>query len=172
VSGGTKRAWVSNLGPGPLVLLRTNLLAAWSGDDAAKSPTDLARARGIRAIGTIPVGIGHALVVGGKPGPTTWIPGATGGLLVRWIAAESEDEVLRAADLATDATWSPTGCRLKARAGDHVLFHASLAGRDSARENIPVRLSTGLYDVTSAVVEEPPTSVVVYRLTWRPEKAR
>jgi hypothetical protein len=163
---------VSNLGPGPLVLLRTNLLASWSGDDPAKSPTDLDRARAIREIGTIDVGIGKALVLGGKPVPTTWIPGPTGGMLVRRISAPSEDEALAAAGSAGDATWTPTGCRFQTRAGDHMLFHAGLHGSESPKENIPIKLSTGIYDVTSAMLGELPTSVFVYRLTWRPEKLR
>ncbi len=170
--GGTKRPWVSNRGPGPLVLLRTNLLASWSGDDPAKTPTDLDRARAIREIGTIPVGIGSALVLGGKPVPTTWIPGPTGGMLVRWIAAATEDDALAAAGSAGDATWTPTGCRFRTRAGDHLLFHAGLLGAEAAKENIPVKLSTGAYDVTSAMLGEHPTSVFVYRLTWRPDKTR
>jgi Immunity protein 21 len=167
-----KQAWVSQLGAGPLVLMRRSLLTSWAGGAPTKIPTDLERARAIREIGAIPVGIGSALVLSGRSVPTTWIPGPTGGMLVRWITAQTEEEVLRAAASSVDSTWTPTGARFKTRAGDHVLFHAGLTGLDVDQENLPIKLMSGTYDVTSAMVGEHPVSVFVYRLTWRPEKAR
>jgi hypothetical protein len=149
--------------------MRRSLLASWG---AAGPPSDLERAQQIREIGVLPVGIGSALVVSGRSVPTTWLPTSTGGMLVRWVSAESEAEVLRAAGSAGDATWTPTGARFATRAGEHVLFHAGLSGAGVERENVPIKLTSGTYDVTSAMVGEHPVAVFVYRLTWRPEKPR
>ena len=102
--------WIDSNG-GPLLLLPLDLLGNWGGIEPPKRrvvkaefrwnpdgpATDYDRACDVKGyLGNIDVGAGHALVLGDEPMPTTFLPAPTGGVLVRWVHAETEKELLTA----------------------------------------------------------------------------
>jgi hypothetical protein len=165
-----KQVWVSERGPGPLVVVRKVLLDFWSGADAPSGErSDYGRACAIGEIGCVEIKGGTALVLGDEPLRTTWLPRPQGGMFVRWIAADDEASALGATDMGADATWSPTGCTFTTAGGAHVLFAASVPGRNAKEDSLTFDLREGDYDVSSAVLEQGSASVVVYRVVWRPK---
>src|SRR5215203_1744748 len=105
-------SWLES-GGGPLLLIPGEYLSLWEGIDpptdgrqiVAKSrwnadnaaATDHDRACDVADyLGLIDIGDGNGLILGDEPLPTAWLPDeiAFGGILVRWVHAESEQEVL------------------------------------------------------------------------------
>jgi hypothetical protein len=83
--------WIESPG-GPLLVLPTLLASEWSGADS----DDYARACSVgAAVGVVSVGSGAALVLGDEPLETSWLasPASDGGVLVRWIHADSDASV-------------------------------------------------------------------------------
>jgi hypothetical protein len=162
--------WISDRGPGPLVVVRKVLLDFWQGAEAvAGERSDYGRACAVGEIGCVEMKGGSALVLGDDPLRTTWIAKPQGGIFVRWVAADDEAAAIAATEVGADATWSPTGCSFTTGGGAHVLFAASVPGRDAMRESLTFDLREGDYDVTSAMLEQGTASVIVYRARWRPK---
>lgn len=176
MSEGGGHVWVSEKGPGPLVVVRKAFLRDWHGVSAPSgSASDYGRACAIGEVGVIEMKGGVALVLGDDPLKTTWLARPHGGLFVRWIAADDEASALGALDAAADTTWSPTGCSYTTAGGAHVLFPASMNGDDAlAKEgaSLTFDLRDGDYDVTTTVLEQGRASIIVYRLVWKPKARR
>jgi hypothetical protein len=86
--------------------------------------------------GLIDVGAGAAIVLGDYPAPTVWLPERNAFL--RWIAADSDDAILRHAGAVLadlDTKWEEVGAWTTT--GPAVLMDAALAGSDlDVEENI------------------------------------
>ena len=165
-----QNVWITDQGPGPLVVVRKVLLDFWHGAEApAGERSDYGRACAVGEIGSIDMKGGSALVLGDDPLRTTWLPKSQGGIFIRWIAADDEAGAIALTDLGADATWTPTGCTFSTGGGDHVLFAGRSHGRDALKDSLTFELREGEYDVTSATLEKGRASVVVYRVSWRPK---
>jgi hypothetical protein len=170
MSGTAQHVWISDLTAGPLVLVREALLDFWGGERVSRGErSDCARARDVREIGCVDMKGGSALVLGDGAAPTTWLPRAQGGALVRWIDAESEAAAIAATGAGADATWTPTGCSFSSAGGAHVLFPAAAQGADTVgRARLVCVMPAGDYDILCADLEQSGACVRVYRLMWRP----
>jgi hypothetical protein len=98
--------WVST-GGGPLVVIPVEIAHLWRGDgglglpngdlslvwEAVKTRTDYGRACGIDDyLGILQVGPGRCLVFGDEPLATAFQSTQDGGIFVRWVHAESEED--------------------------------------------------------------------------------
>ncbi|WP_405797926.1 Imm21 family immunity protein [Streptomyces sp. NBC_01506] len=161
--------WVESSG-GPLVMVPAGALPSWLGSDSDEQETDYDRACEVDGwVGLIAVGSEVALVLGGEPASTAFLPGP--GLFVRWCAGESEAEFLESIGPALDAAawepeiyWDLSGAVLLF---DPVWSGRELAGQDQAR----VDLESGRYAVSWAYVEpDPLTSSVLVRMRRLPQR--
>ncbi len=175
--------WIES-GGGPLLLLPEALLSAWEGAKAPTVPrvieaqsrwkeggpaTDYDRACDLRTeIDVLEVGSGYGLVLGDEPLPTSWksAPERDGGLLIRWVSAEGDDEVANAVEhVPPDLFTEPT----LVVEFDHVqlhMFDAALPGESGRIQGLRVELKPGLYAVDSArYTPDFETELLLHRLT-------
>ena len=165
--------WISEQGPGPLVVVRKSLLGYWRGLNVPGGErSDYGRACAIGEVGCIDIRGGGVLVLGDDPLRTTWLPKPQGGMFVRWVAASDEAAAIAATESGADATWTPTGCTFTTAGGEHLLFPASQAGEDTTQERLAFELREGEFAVSSAMLEDGDATVLVYRLVWRPQARR
>jgi hypothetical protein len=177
--------WIESAG-GPLLLLSEKNLGNWggvfalvSGPAAAASyspggnPTDYDRACSVEGlIGLITIGAEEGVVFGGEPLQTAWLPrhAARGGMIVRWVFGESENEFLDWTDKIPEEVFHLDGpCRFK---GPRLfLFDAGLAGHNVKTrpdEYLLIELEPGAYDIKTAVYQpDDRTSMVVHRFQPR-----
>jgi len=173
--------WIESAG-GPLLLLSEQNLGSWGGalelmsGPAAKAsyspggkPTDYDRASSVEDfVGLIVVGTEQALVLGGEPLQTTWMPSQAGrgGMVVRWVFGESENEFLRWVDEIPGAAFRPHGTFL-AQGPRLFLFDSAIVGRNvksKPDEYLLVELEPGTYEIETAVYQpDVRTSMVVHR---------
>ena len=184
-----KLKWVAT-GGGPLIVVPVEIAHHWRGDEMIWPPTgnletiweavrkssDYDRACGVEGyLGVLAVGPGTCLILGDEPMQTAFIPATGGGLLVRWMYAEGEEEVLRAVESAPEAIWQPTPYRLRVGRGGLLLFDSVFPGDglpsicgDGA--NVPwlkVPVSRGTYEVDTAdYVPDEETHLILHRLRW------
>ncbi|WP_406085633.1 Imm21 family immunity protein [Streptomyces virginiae] len=92
-------------GGGPLVVVPVEVLTRWEGVDSEGPESDYDRACAVVGrTGLLTVGPSHALVRGDGPSSTTFLPKQ--GVFVRWVAAESEVELLGGVEAAwEDVAW-------------------------------------------------------------------
>lgn len=175
--------WVQSNG-GPLLLLARSLLPEWGGSlrgtkgmDAkfrwtGEGPaTDYDRACDIKDYtGLIPVGCGHALVLGDEPLLTCWWPDETGdgGLFVRWVCADS-DQFLQHLQGLVDVRFTSSPHVLEVVEPEHRLFDAAVSGADVKPNNgVLVELEPGSYEVaTGRFTPASTTELLLHRLRRR-----
>ncbi|MFJ9459819.1 Imm21 family immunity protein [Kitasatospora sp. NPDC101447] len=152
--------WIDSEG-GPLVLVPEAALGAWTGSEGA----DYDRACGVDGhVGLLDVGGAQALVLGDGPLSTTHLPER--GLLLRWMAAESEEAILAALPRALQlAEWEPE-LTWEVGNGPVYLFDAGWTGGESATEGrLRLDLPAGRRRVRAARVEpDEQAQVVLVRL--------
>ncbi|WP_459649668.1 Imm21 family immunity protein [Kitasatospora sp. Ki12] len=152
--------WIDSEG-GPLVLVPGTALAAWTGCAGA----DYDRACRVDGFtGPLDVGGAQALVLGEEPMSTAYLPEQ--GLLLRWMAAESEEAVLAAVPQALRlASWEPESA-WEVPDGPVYLFDAGWTGEESAAEHrLRLDLPAGRHRVRAAHVEpDEETMLVLVRL--------
>ncbi|WP_406116988.1 Imm21 family immunity protein [Streptomyces virginiae] len=92
-------------GGGPLVVVPVEVLTRWEGVGSEGPESDYDRACAVVGrTGLLTVGPSHALVRGDGPSSTTFLPKQ--GVFVRWVAAESEVELLGGVEAAwEDVAW-------------------------------------------------------------------
>jgi hypothetical protein len=167
-----KLTWLSS-GGGPLLLLSRHHLKEWKGTDVPTggrvveatfrwdgpdSPaTDYDRACDVDGyVGVIPVGAGHAVVLGDEPCATAWYSrtaGDTGeyGLLVRWVHANDDEDVLLALDQVNTVSWEDTGLRFTVDQSPLVLFDsAQNPSWEEFEGSCEVPLPPGTYRIETA----------------------
>jgi hypothetical protein len=174
--------WYESAG-GPLLLVPCIYAVDWEGietlssgrtvqatfrwSDSDLSATDYDRACDIDDyVGVLEVGAGRAVVLGDIAMPTTWIPSSGGGILVRWLYAESDSSALRALSKVSEELWQDTGHTFHVPSGPLCLFDSALVGRDLNDDQVlHIHISPGIYRVDT--VEFRPdenTFLVLHRL--------
>ncbi|MET7540498.1 Imm21 family immunity protein [Streptomyces sp. NPDC005349] len=163
VSHSSRRSagWVESLG-GPLIVVPVSVLAEWSGcseswGEEPGSVEDYDRACAVENwAGLLDVGTNgaQALVLADEPATSRYLPEQR--VFVRWLAADSEDELLAAAQAVladADAEWEDVG--VWKTDGPAVLMVSTTAGAelneeypDGGRpEQAPVALPAGRWRV-------------------------
>ena len=145
---------------GPLVLVPNSLLSNWrgvpldSGVDPLDPSHDYGRACALRGwLGALEVNGATVVVVGDEPNTTYFATHPSGQpMLVRWRAAESEDELFAAANALEvegppDETLDWT-CNER----DLRLFDSAFAGDADDLEWLDVRLDPGRYTVDTYIL--------------------
>ncbi|WP_327736162.1 immunity 21 family protein [Streptomyces nojiriensis] len=152
--------WVES-GGGPLVVVPADVLARWEGADSEGPESDYDRACAVFGYtGLLAVGPSHALVLGDEPSSTVFLP--EHGVFVRWVAAESEAELLGSVGAAlADAAWEDG--QVWDVPGPVVLFDSAWPGSDVEPDNhARVDLEAGRYEVRAALAE--PNSETAFQL--------
>src|SRR5262245_33182913 len=135
--GDSTLQWMDSNG-GPLLLVPGEYRSAWEGIEPPRDgrqveahfrwngpdepATDYDRACDVNDYSAqIDIGAGHGLVLGGYPTGTAWLAfdstedvGETvGGILIRWMHANSEAEILSALHQIPDELWQDDGLTLQ-----------------------------------------------------------
>ncbi|MFD9061817.1 Imm21 family immunity protein [Kitasatospora purpeofusca] len=152
--------WVESLG-GPLIVVPESALQYWGGSTGdgmiagdGGRPDDYDRACGVEgpaeAIGLRGHDSACALVLGDEPATTCFLPGPRA--FVRWLAAESDAELIAAAEASLSDPETPwEDCGLWATDGPAVLMDAAEAG-----EYLGVPYPNGRGEPDQAPVALPP----------------
>ncbi|MFB9352720.1 immunity 21 family protein [Streptomyces heliomycini] len=151
--------WVES-GGGPLVAVPEAVLPFWTGADGEETASDYDRACEVDGLlGLLPVGDATALVLGDEPAATAFLP--EHGTLVRWIAGDSEAELLASVPAALHtARWQPE-VHWKVP-GTVVLFDAAWPGTGSTgTDQVSLTLAAGRYAVRAARVQPGPETWLV-----------
>ena len=96
-------------------------------------------------IAGIDVGAGSGIVLGGEPAATTFQARSNGGLLLRWVQADSEADVLRHVE---GRSFEPEGddvAMIELRPGPLVLFDAACPGHEVDADRLVIELHPGRY---------------------------
>ena len=177
--------WISSEG-GPLLLLEEEQLSKWGGvidlmtGPPAKTsyspggkPTDYDRACSVEwYVGLIDIGTEHCVVLGGEPLQTAWMPcrAASGGMVIRWVFGESENEFLSWIDKVPGAIFRPDGSFV-VKGPRLLLFDSAVAGRNVKKrpeEYLSIEMEPGVYEIETAIYQpDARTSMVVHRLVAR-----
>ena len=142
--------WVESNG-GPLILVPERHLRAWHGADGpSASETDYERACAVEDYAAaIPVGEGAGIIIAEEPLPTAWQPSSEGGggMLVRWVAAPSEQAVRDAlAALPPGIPWEEVfDLEVEREDGALVLFDAAVPGGELPPDHLRIDLAPGHY---------------------------
>lgn len=151
-----KPRWISSLG-GPFILMDRLTVHVWKGDsnhsNAANSGfvSDYERACQIQDfIGTLFVGADQALILGDLPSNTTHVPiDSLSFLLIRWIWADSEDQITNALrEFKVEQSWRDTGIHVLFRSGQLVLFD-SVYGGNEMKDYLNIEVDAGNYHVST-----------------------
>jgi HAD superfamily hydrolase (TIGR01549 family) len=161
--------WVES-GGGPLIVVPTSALTQWRGASVDFDPGDLdtwgdyGRACQIDGYAdALNVGDDQALALGGEPASTTFLPDQR--LFVRWIYADSEEDVIRLIPKSVEtAGWEDAGTWTTS--GPAQLFDSALAGDELEHEHhLTVDVAPGTYQIRTAYVEpDEGTALVLIQL--------
>jgi hypothetical protein len=113
--------------------------------------------------------------LGDEPLGTAWQASAgageigddTGGILIRWVYANSEAEVIETLKHVPETVWQDTGLLLSVGCEPLYLLDAAYSGSELAGDaHMTVQLPSGKYPVATAEYEpDSHTSLVLHRLT-------
>jgi len=140
--------WVESKG-GPLVLLEQARLSEWSGArgrdyESACTVTD--------EIGTVAIAGRDVLVLGDQPHRTSWLSDSHGGLLVRWVYADSERSVLGALSSLPEELFEDTGVTILVE-GPCRLVDSADPGNSAITPGVEVPISPGTYRVETGLLD-------------------
>jgi len=178
--------WVAT-GGGPLILVPVEVAHHWRGTDGIGPSsevwetwgedeffgTDYGRACGVDDyLGVLACGPGECLVLGDEPMQTTFLPMKDCGLIVRWMWAECEEDVIRVIQSVPQSVWEATLHRLHVGGGVLLLFDSAYPGDDlpttSVGTNIPwlkVSVPSGTYEIDTADYQpDEQTRLILHRL--------
>lgn len=182
--------WMQSNG-GPLLLVPGEHVSAWKGIEPPRNgrqvevrfrwngpdepATDYDRACDVEEyIAQLDIGAGRGLVLGDMPMGTAWQTvgsvqsnGApVGGILIRWMYANSEADVLSTIPRMPDELWQNDGMTLEVGSQPLCLFDSAFAGDDLAHDDhLLIQLPAGTYAIATAEYEpDRHTSVVLHRL--------
>lgn len=177
----TTLQWIESAG-GPLLLLPRSLLQSWDGAEFSHDrevtararwipegpPTDYDRACDVGEIGIIPVGAGHGLVFGDEPLPTAWWPTSDppGGIVVRWVYAASDEDVVHAMGSLPSKLFERSYLRFPVADSGLLLFDSAMPGRDIVTPSHEIELPVGVYEIATArYAPDAETSLLLHRMT-------
>ena len=179
-------SWVGS-GGGPLIVVPSEIAHHWRGVETTRPPTgdldsiwedvrskdDYGRACGVDDyLGVLACGPGECLILGDEPMQTTILPTGDGGLVVRWMWAESDEDVRRAARSAPEGVWGATSHRFDVGGGGLLLFDSAYPGDDlpttSEGAGVPwlrVTVPSGTYEIDTADHQpDEQTRLILHRL--------
>jgi hypothetical protein len=162
-------AWVENEG-GPLLVAPESELAHWGGSTGDGGPVetwgDYGRACSVRGdIGLVDVGGQQALVLGDEPARTTYL--ADERLFLRWVAADSEAELVEAAQraLRNGVRWDEDQDLVWVIRGPVVLFDSWLSGAEIEPDNhLVIDIEPGRYRVRATGLNDHHNGAVLVQL--------
>ncbi len=141
---------------------------------AGESASDYARACGIDGyLGTLDVGPGRALILGDDPMQTAFVSKPGGGVLVRWMHADDEEDLRRAVDVIPESIWKPTLHEVEVAQEGILVFDSAWPGDDLPPPEggragflwIHIELPPGTYLVDTADYEpDSSTRLILHRL--------
>lgn len=154
--------WVRSAG-GPFLVAPESELGHWGGvadDDDMDGPVetwgDYGRACSVeRSIGLVTIGSQQALVLADEPARTTYLPAER--MFVRWVAADSEEELVAAARraLREHITWDPDEDLVWEVREPVLLFDSAWAGTEIEVDNkLHIALDPGRYRVRATYIED------------------
>jgi hypothetical protein len=178
--------WVAT-GGGPLILVPVEVALHWRGTDGIGpsskvkvswgeddfSGTDYGRACGVDDyLGVLACGPGDCLILGDEPMQTTFLPMKDCGLIVRWMWAECEEDVLRAVRSVPENVWEATPHRLQVGEGDLLLFDSAYPGDDLPKTGdgaeipwLKLPVPRGTYEIDTADYQpDERTRLILHRL--------
>ena len=174
--------WVES-GGGPLLLLDQGLAEHWTGiftpgADPEEDPlegTDYGRACEVEDyLDIIDIGLGQGVVLGGEPAPTTWWPlPEGGGLLVRWLGAEREEDVIAAVSDPSDVAWEAANIELHVTSRTLLLLDSACSAAEcepgavgGLADSLAIDIKPGTYRFDTALLEPNESmSLLLHRLT-------
>ena len=161
--------WIES-GGGALVVIEQSAASTWRGTDTLtgsdETHYDLASSVyeeiDITHIDAVPV-----MVLGDEPNRTYWHTTGDGGVIVRWIHASDESELIEfMTGPASSVPLTATTWRYETR-GPCIMFDSAYPG-DEAPHMLTLPLSPGCYRVETGLVNPSPTlSCYVHRLRRR-----
>ncbi|MEU2455943.1 Imm21 family immunity protein [Streptomyces sp. NPDC012765] len=152
--------WVES-GGGPLVVVPAEVLNLWEGADSDGPESDYDRACAVSGCaGLLAVGPSLVLVLGDEPSSTAFLPEY--GVFVRWVAADSEAELMGSVGAALEAAaWEDR--QLWDVPGPVVLFDSAWPGSEVEPDNhTRVDLPAGRYEVRAALAH--PDADITFQL--------
>ncbi len=188
---GPELNWVGSNG-GPLLLVPGEHLPSWGGVEPPadgrrieaqfrfngpdEPATDYDRACDVMGwLGLLNIGDGYGMVLGGEPLDTAWQPTAaagdggddTGGLLIRWVYADHEADIIAARAHVPQTAWQDEGLVLSVGHEPLYLLDAACPGSELEGDgHLMIPLPPGRYAFATAEYEpESHTSLLLHRLT-------
>jgi hypothetical protein len=180
--------WVST-GGGPLIMIPVEIAHYWRGCSSSNSwpdtadplkiweamrwYTDYGRACGVvDYLGVLAVGPGHCLVLGDEPMQTAFLPSELDWLVVRWVHAECEDDVVRAIQSISENVWKVTPHRIHVGSAGLLVSNSAFPGDDlpseAERGTVPwlkLAIPSGTYEIDFADFEpDQRTRLILHRL--------
>ena len=109
---------------------------------------------------------------------TAWKPfeAKRGGMLIRWMFAESEARLLALLDGIPDQLFRPDNLQLVVGGPKLLLFDSAVPGRSlrqgaKPEEFLAIELDPGIYGLSTAYYKpDEQTSSIVHRFTWQQAK--
>jgi hypothetical protein len=145
----------------------------WTIWNAIRSNSDYGRACGVDGyLGVLECGPGECLVLGEEPMPTAFLPTQEGWLIVRWMHAECEEDVVRAVQSAPKDVWEATPHQIHVGSGGLLLSDSAFPGNDlpsSSTEGafpwLKVPVPKGRYEIDTADYQpDEQTRLTLHRL--------
>jgi hypothetical protein len=155
--------WIESLG-GPLVLLPTNKMQLWLGNAGPSKPEEshYELACDIKGFcGTLTINDIQAFVVADESNPTTWIPNSEGGQLIRWMAANSEEQLMSTAKTIMEKQHLDSVVYFDSTQGEHHLFDSVHSGTEN-HESIKVELKSNKSEIRTYFAKKETVWLVVH----------
>jgi hypothetical protein len=160
--------WIESAG-GPLIFVPFEVAAYWGGVRPNSSGvSDYDRACMIDdELEFVSLGERLALALGDEPFPTMILPRSDGGLLVRWVYANSDEEIIKLAAEADHLAVEETGlCIDVPRSETWLLFDSGEPGDASHDEVAELPLDRGRYHISRMIfAPDADTKFLVYKIT-------
>jgi hypothetical protein len=118
-------------------------------------------------IGAIDVGNGKGLVLGDEPLMTTWLPQSNGGLLVRWVFADTEEALISAALNMPNERYEDSGVSFVVGDSPLVLLAACESSEDQIYPRIEFNMAPGHYRILTGKYECDETGLICHRLEMK-----
>jgi hypothetical protein len=159
--------WIES-GGGPLILLPARLARDWSGTlPPPHEPIsgDYARAVAVAEyVGSIPVGEGAGLVLGGDPLPATVLRVGPGLVIARWLYANSDEAALAALRNPDKLSYKPESFLFE-NSDETVVLMDAACSFEAANDCLTMQLEAGTYGIATAEYKpDKDTFFVIHRL--------
>ena len=164
----------------PLLLVARDHLIAWEGTNVPSNgrkveacfrwnpdgpATDYDRACDIDDyLGVIDVGNGKGIVLGDAPLMTTWLPLPDGGLVVRWVFAEREEDLISSALNIPIDDYEDSGISLRISSSSLVLFAACESCEELLESRIEFDVAPGHYQILTCKYDSEELGLISHRL--------